>query len=623
MERERTVPPTTDETRDDGVSPVDRRSYLRFAGAAVAAAGGVASVGAASATRRVDVTEAGADESGRTPVNDALRRAHGDGVELYFPPGEYRLDPLSLEGDDWSLVGEDATLVVPGGADGDCLSLGGSNWTVEGFTVDPSGDGAAPTVELRGDDWTFRDVEFAGRAATAVDELPLVSATVESADAAGRVAGVSTADHGASAAPPGPDLLRVTSDSEGTLRCRGCAFVGPAANGLDAADAAGSVVAEDCLFADAGVRLGGGAVVRNCAWRATAGAPEDASAGGLTVHGGPDADGETRVEACEFEVRGADAPAVDARGRLDRFAVRDTRIEQRGGRPALRLAADGSTAVERTSVTGDGDAPAVSVSGRGEAVFRRVCLRHSGDGVRVAGAADCRVVDSTVDVGGDAFAPDADVTARNVSFDGACPAPRLSNRDTTDSNYTTSMMQQATLPKTIAIEGTGSPATYEFTVGGELERVSPTSHPDAWDGVSGTTATGWVSTPSRTDTFRFSGSVTDFAFLEGDATVYVDGEEVDPSSLVAETSLPRTVTVTGTSAPAAYEFSVDGELEADPERGDPEQWGNVSGATASGWVASERHVDSYQFSGDLTAFEVREGTLSVAVDGEEVDPPRL
>lgn len=352
MERRGTARLAADETGGDG-SPVDRRSYLRFAGAAVVAASGAAGVG--TAARRVDIADAGADPSGSERINETLRRVHGDGVEVHFPPGTYRLDPLSLNGSDWSLVGHDATLVVPSVDDRDSLSLGGSNWSVEGFTVDLPASGTAPATHLRGDGWTFRDVSF-------------------------------------------------------------------------------------------------------------------------------------------------------------------------------------------------------------------------------------------------------DATDR-------------SDRDATDPDTMTS----DDLPRTLSIEGTDSPATYEFTVGGELDRVSPTTPPDAWDGISGSTAAGKLASASCTDTFRFSGSVTDFKLLEGDAVVYLDGERTDPSSLAAATSLPKTITVTGTGAAAEYELSVDGQLEADPERGDPNQWGNVSGTAASGWVETASHVDSYRFSGDLTEFRVREGSLSVAVDGDRLD----
>ena len=631
MTQERLTGPATHDARHDA-SLVDRRSYLRFAGAAVAAAGGVASVGAASASRRVDITDADADSSGNDRINDILERIHGDGVEVYFPPGTYRLDPISLEGSDWSLVGDDATLVVPARVDGDYLSFGGSNWTVNGFTVDLSAGGAAPANELRGDDWTFRNVEFVGRAEGSGGGDPsLLSATVESDDATGRLERVVTvAGRDASADPPGRRILRVGPDSEGRLDCRGCEFVGPAAGAVSAAGAAGRIVVEDCLFENAGgVRVGGDALIRSCAWRTGRRDADSierrtvAAASGLELGGDQNAAVDAVVEECEFEMLDSDAPAVRSRGELDGLTLRDVRIEQANGRGAVRLSGQGPTTVERTSVTGDSAAPAITVSGSGGTVLRNVCVRQPGDGIRVADAADCRVVDSTLDVGGDAFVSDGAVTTRNVSFEGACPAPRLLDCRVTDSSDRRFMIQNANLPNTIAIEGTGSPATYEFTVGGELERVSPTSHPDAWDGVSGTTATGWVSTPACADTFRFSGSVTDFRLLEGDATVYVDGERTDPSALPSETTLPRTITVTGTGTAAEYEFSVDGELEADSERGDPDQWGNVSGATASGWVATSRHVDSYRFSGDLTEFAVRGGSLSVTVDGDEVDASRL
>ena len=634
MARERTARKPDEKATNEGTPLLDRRSYLGLAGAAVATVGGIGTAGTAAAAERVNVVDEGADDTGGTPVNDVLNRVHGDDVEVYFPPGEYRLDPISLEASNWSLVGDDATLVVPGSVQSRYLYLGGSDWTVDGFTVDLSADGAAPVNYLRGSDWAFKNVEFVGQMDDPQNrgESALLYPAVESSDGTGLLENVVAMDGCAN-----PDessnrgLTWLGQNNEGKMTWRGCEFALWANNTLYAANSAGPVVIEDCLFqnTNVGVRIGGETTVRNCVWKQTGRVPAQRWTGaraarGLWINSNQYTAGDIVVEGCEFDMTGPDATtAINASNDLDGITVRNTRIRQGNGQEAITLPGGGPTTLRKVSITGESETYAVELSGRDGSTLENVCIQQPGDGVRITDASGCEVVDSTVNVSGDAFAFDgASVDTRNVSRDGSCPAPNLSGGDSSGPSQSKDTTDPQ-LPKTLTVKGSGRATNYEFTVGGELTRASNADDLEEWDGISGTTATGWVTTSAHVDTYRFSGSVTDFTFLQGEATVYVDGERLDPTDLASETSLPRTVTVTGTGDATEYELSVDGELEANPERGELEQWDNVSGTTATGWVTTSAHVDSYRFSGSVTDFTFHQGSAAVTIDGERVDPSDL
>lgn len=170
----------------------------------------------------------------------------------------------------------------------------------------------------------------------------------------------------------------------------------------------------------------------------------------------------------------------------------------------------------------------------------------------------------------------------------------------------------------LAIRGSGIDANYEFSVSGDLE--STDGGLERRENVYDRTATGQVTTPEHVDGYRFEGGVTDFVFLEGEADVLLNGEEVDPAELVSATGQPNVLTITGTDTSADYAFTVESKLEANPERGGLEQWDNVDGNTATGWVASPNHVDSYRFDGQLIDFRFRQGEAIVELNGERIDP---
>lgn len=162
------------------------------------------------------------------------------------------------------------------------------------------------------------------------------------------------------------------------------------------------------------------------------------------------------------------------------------------------------------------------------------------------------------------------------------------------------------LPKTLEIEGQGTPASFEATIDGTVEHDG--SDEDVTI-VSGSTIQGSVT--DETLRFRFSGALTDVTFVDGEATVSVDGEEVEDAD---GDLLPHAIVIDGTEAdgPSSYSFSVDGTVERSDYRGgsiDDEDV--VNGGTVRGVVAN--WLDAYWFEGDLTACHVR-GDADVSIE---------
>jgi subtilisin len=91
----------------------------------------------------------------------------------------------------------------------------------------------------------------------------------------------------------------------------------------------------------------------------------------------------------------------------------------------------------------------------------------------------------------------------------------------------TSSTTESSLDRTLTIDGSDAGWTdYQFTVSGEIEN-DPDTTMGSGDSIDGSTVTGFVN--GGTDGYLFSGDVTD-AFVDGDATVLVDGEPIDAST---------------------------------------------------------------------------------------------
>ncbi len=153
------------------------------------------------------------------------------------------------------------------------------------------------------------------------------------------------------------------------------------------------------------------------------------------------------------------------------------------------------------------------------------------------------------------------------------------------------------LPHTLSIDGDGSYTAYRVSVSGTLRGVGLSSE----DSITGSTATGAVG--GGRDSYAFSGEITEFD-MDGDATLLLDGEEIDPIQV-----LPQTLTIDGNGGYTSYAFTVSGDLNGVGLTSED----SITGSTATGAVGGGR--DSYGFSGDVTDFDL-DGDATVYLDGE-------
>ncbi len=159
----------------------------------------------------------------------------------------------------------------------------------------------------------------------------------------------------------------------------------------------------------------------------------------------------------------------------------------------------------------------------------------------------------------------------------------------------------------LTIVGSGSRADYRFGVTGTtLEARRGLSSEDS---IEGQVATGAVR--SGRDSYRFTGRIAFFE-LDGEATVTVNGIEVRPQRF-----LPNTLTIVGSGTRAGYQFTTSGGLGARTRLTVEDR---IEDRTAIGAVRAG--LDSYGFSGDITAFELT-GDATVLLNGREVEPTQL
>jgi len=169
------------------------------------------------------------------------------------------------------------------------------------------------------------------------------------------------------------------------------------------------------------------------------------------------------------------------------------------------------------------------------------------------------------------------------------------------------------LENVLSVVGSGSKATYAFAVSGGLKKSTDRNASiNDGDTVSGSTAKGAVA--GGTDSYRFSGDVSAFT-MDGDATVYLNGTQVDPASL-GGTTLPNSIVVDGTggAGSSSYSFEVTGDVQKDRAAGSVESADAIDGSSVSGSVAGD--VDAYRFSGDVVSFNV---VGTAAVNFEDTD----
>ncbi len=167
------------------------------------------------------------------------------------------------------------------------------------------------------------------------------------------------------------------------------------------------------------------------------------------------------------------------------------------------------------------------------------------------------------------------------------------------------------LPHVLEVEGTGVPTSFEITVDGEIDFESDDDPTEEATIISGSTVQSAVSDGSQT--FRFAGAITDVTITEGEATIAVDGDEIDPSEYGDYELLPHALVIDGTDDDGAstYAFEVSGAVVKSDYRGASiDEEDVIEGQSVRGAVGN--WLDAYWFDGDIEDFTLL-GDASVDV----------
>ena len=296
-----------------------RRRFLRGTVAACAAGIGLTSTAGASSdpygqyyddyATVVDVTEAGADDTGTESITPVLEELRGDDTLLVFPEGEYFMDEqFRFTGfDNFGVVGENATLIPADFHEFDgpqyrLFRLGvsyspGRRLRFEGFDVDQS----APDTGIRvieayaADRLEVRDVTVRGYHDSGTWGPGLFNVT--DPDGRGIVERFRAPDGGAwvENTPNAGNRWRgpigiEANENAGRLEFRHCWLGGFPNNGLYAAGGDGTIVVHGGLFRNsngANVRVGGrNSEIRWPTVEVDATRPEDRSQRGIRIENG-------------------------------------------------------------------------------------------------------------------------------------------------------------------------------------------------------------------------------------------------------------------------------------------------------------------------------------------------
>ncbi|WP_254530973.1 hypothetical protein [Natrinema gelatinilyticum] len=159
------------------------------------------------------------------------------------------------------------------------------------------------------------------------------------------------------------------------------------------------------------------------------------------------------------------------------------------------------------------------------------------------------------------------------------------------------------LPHTLTVTGRGSPSSYEITVDGTIELVSDDQPTEDATTISGSTVQSSLSDGSQS--FRFSGTLTDVTFTDGEADVTLDGEPIDPSDYGDHAMTPHAIVIDGNQAdgPSTYSFEIDGTVVKTTYRGASIDDDDVIEDSAVRG-AVENCLDAYWFDGDITDFRL-------------------
>ncbi|MDJ1434505.1 right-handed parallel beta-helix repeat-containing protein [Halostagnicola sp. A-GB9-2] len=158
-------------------------------------------------------------------------------------------------------------------------------------------------------------------------------------------------------------------------------------------------------------------------------------------------------------------------------------------------------------------------------------------------------------------------------------------------------------PHQLLVEGRGVPTSFGITVDGTIELDSEADPEDEATTVSGSTAQSSVT--DGTQEFCFSGTLSDITFSDGEAAVFLDGEEIDVSEYGDQELFANALIIDGTEAdgPSTYSFKASGGVvKSDYEAASIDDEDVIEGKRVSGAVAD--WLDAYWFDGDIEELQV-------------------
>jgi len=570
-----------------GSSPVNRRSYLKFAGAAGLAAGTTSLLGGTAAAATVDLGEEGL-EDGDT-IDGYLEDHFTSGNEVHIPPGDYDWNGGGLSGSysNAALIGDGEPGAVrfhhPEGeyrynavrAQSGEVRL--ENITIRGAT---GGEEAKLRAEARGSDATM-----------VLDKVWLPDGVVEGDDAVG---------------------LYVGADHAGTIEFVDCYVEGFSDNGLYASgpgagydDAEnGRVIVEGGLYKNnniSNLRLGSDdSVAREVTLVHDADSPPNDGVWNqrnLRIRQGGE---NIVVEDCDiYHDRGSYYP-VELSPLFDGGSgvIRNTRIYTNSSNQAVR-SHDADWRTENVHLTGDGNFDiGVDASGTvtGSAAQQATdkpripILDYEGrDGATTSGAGD--------------DLPDMD--PHLVTFISTADAGEASYEFVADGPVVPLRVSPYTSPS-----GNEVRATSNFTVDADAEDEPHT--------VAGYTGNGYG------DAYEVYGQVTDVTVDSPDwMWIELDGEEVAEDELVAETAPPEgdgdggdglsnALVIDGSRSDSSstYSFTVSGEVRQSEELtstpSNASAWDSLTSNVSNGKVLGivRDGVDGYRYSGTVVNMQV-------------------
>ncbi|MFC7045717.1 hypothetical protein ACFQH6_10135 [Halobacteriaceae archaeon GCM10025711] len=168
----------------------------------------------------------------------------------------------------------------------------------------------------------------------------------------------------------------------------------------------------------------------------------------------------------------------------------------------------------------------------------------------------------------------------------------------------------------MSIDGTGTRADYRFAVDGDVKKSTARGASiNDGDVIDGSSVEGAVA--GGIDSFAFSGSITEFAFTAGSATLYLNDQQVNPADLGTSDSaepLPNTLIIDGSQTDGITEYTVDvsGEVKKSTLDGASINDGDtIDGSSIAGSVSTG--ADAFEFSGFIRSLDLT-GGADVTVD---------